>query len=269
MVAGTIYLLMVLFGGGVIEAFFIDNLSKGVKEYVVDQDRQKDIRADLKNTEKAIKNFNKERKAQFKILKIMNASRATSGDEFDGFYNQLHKEHLAFQEKLIDDRLAVSKKIHANEWASIIAFSEASIDKQEEKAQKKADKKKEKELKKSENNNRGEKEPFFKTRRAITESVPDTEKQQAMISGLDEMIISSRKLDSEIRSINVKENSIIIRQDATKEELKQIAVEMNHLRRFSFDQLIEFHMLIKENTDEPEWDKIMKAFNKDLSIAIR
>lgn len=269
MVVGTIALLMVLFGGGVIETFFIDSLSKGVKEYVVDQDRQKDIRADLKNTEKAIKNFNKERKAQFKTFKTMNASRATTGDAFDDFYNQLHKERLDLQEKLIDDRLAVSKKIHANEWASIIAFSEASSDEREEKAQKKADKKKEKELKKAENNNRGEKAPFLKTRKAITEGMPDAEAQQVMISGLDEMIISSRKLDSEIRSINVKENSIIIRQDATKEEIKQIAVEMNHLRRFSFDQLMKFRMLIKENTDELEWGKIIKAFNKDLSIAIR
>jgi len=38
------------------------------------------------------------------------------------------------------------------------------------------------------------------------------------------------------------------------------------MRRLIFDELIDFHMLVKENTTIAEWDKIMKAFNKELSI---
>jgi len=83
------------------------------------------------------------------------------------------------------------------------------------------------------------------------------------------MMIASQKLDRELRSINVKENEVIVRFDATQEEMKQIAEEVNELRRSSFEELIQIHMIIKESTDESQWDTILKALNKDLDIAIR
>ncbi len=40
MIVGTIALLTLLFGGG-LDFFFIDNLEKGVKEYVIEKDGEK------------------------------------------------------------------------------------------------------------------------------------------------------------------------------------------------------------------------------------
>ncbi len=46
----------------------------------------------------------------------------------------------------------------------------------------------------------------------------------------------------------------------------ELADQLNELRRDGFDDLIDFHMSVKEFTTEAEWDQIMKAFNKELSI---
>jgi hypothetical protein len=81
------------------------------------------------------------------------------------------------------------------------------------------------------------------------------------------MIRTFGELGNEISSINVKSNNVLVRKDATKEELKEMVEEMNVLRNLSFNQLLNFHMLVKENTSETEWDPIMKAFNKELTIS--
>ena len=267
MIVGTIYLLSILFGGD-IAIFFVDELDKGVKEYVVDKERRGDILADLKVSKKSIKQFNKDRKKQFKIYKKLNASRSVTREELNNFYVELHNDRLLFQDKIIDDRIAIIKKIQPGEWVAIIALAEETIDKRKEKAQKKADKKREKALKKDPDYVE-EDESFKKTRKAIQEEVIDMSKGQLVIRGLDDMISSFNTLNSQLRLINVEENNTIINQNTSKEELKKITKKINKLRGYSFNKLIEMHTLIKENTNEDEWGKVIKAFNKDLSISIR
>lgn len=274
MIVGTIALLAILFSGGLIDTFLVDKLDKGVKEYVVDKERQKDIRADIKSTKKYVKQFNKDRKTQFKALREMLASRDATKEDFDNFYAELHIGRVEFQGKLIDDRLALTQKIQEDEWTSIVAFSRDVIDQREEKIEKKN----QKALKKAEENpdkalknaaKAEKKQPFFKTRQAITDAVADAEKQTAMINSLDDIMKTSQELDRQIRSVNVRENDVILRRDATREELNQLAQEMNTLRRSGFEQLVQTHMTIKENTDESQWEIIMKELNKDLDMAVR
>ena len=111
-----------------------------------------------------------------------------------------------------------------------------------------------------------EKKVFVKTRKAILNNVSELGKQQVLTTGLNNMINTFEELADEAERNYVNENDILIRKDATKDELEQLAGEMNDLRRLIFDQLIEFHLLIKENTNITEWDKIMNAFNKEFSI---
>ena len=274
MIIGTIALLSVLFGGGLIDTFFVDRLDKAVKEYVLDKERQKEIRADIKSTKKYIKQFNKGRKSQFKDFQEMLGSRDSTTEDFDDFYAELHNDRVEFQNELINDRLALTQKIQEDEWLSIIAFSVDAIDQREEKI----DTKNQKALKKAEENpdkaqkkaaKAEKKQPFFKTRQAITDTVNNVEKQKLMLGGLDEMMTASQELERQIRSINVKENDVVVRRDAGRDELKQLAEEMNKLRRSGFDQLVQTHMIIKENTDQSQWKTIMKALNKDLNMAVR
>jgi len=256
MIIGTIALLTLLFGGGV-ELFFINNFDKGVKEYVIEKDRQKEILANLKTSKKLISNFNKEREKQYKLFKKLNVSHETTKGDLVDLFDDLYKERVTHQEVMIDKRLSVIKKIKADEWDSIMVFSKVSLDKQIEKEQKKLEK----------NEAKGkETKVFEKTRKAIINNVSELGKQQVLTTGLSSMINTFEELSDEAERNYVNENDILIRKDATKDELKQLAGEMNDLRRLIFDQLIEFHLLIKENTNITEWEKIMKAFNKEFSI---
>ena len=48
MIVGTIALISLLFGSGAFDVFFLPNFEKGVKEYVIGKERQKEITSDLK-----------------------------------------------------------------------------------------------------------------------------------------------------------------------------------------------------------------------------
>lgn len=256
MIIGTIALLTLLFGGSV-ELFFINNFDKGVKEYVIEKDRQKEILADLKTSKKLISNYNKGREKQYKLFKKLNVSHETTNEDLVDLFNDLHKERLTHQEIMIDKRLSVIGKIKADEWDSIMVFSKISFDKKIEKEQKKLEK----------NEAKGkETKVFEKTRKAIINNVSDLGKQQVLTTGLSSMINTFEELAGEAKSYYVNENDIIIRKDVTKDDLEQLAGEMNDLRSLIYDQLIEFHFLVKENTNITEWDKIMNAFTKEFGI---
>jgi len=78
MIAGTVFLLSILFGGGALEVFYVDKFEKGTKKYVVDKERKSDILGDIKVAKKVIKQFNKDRKKQLKAYKKLNALQSTT-----------------------------------------------------------------------------------------------------------------------------------------------------------------------------------------------
>ena len=257
MLVATMTVLILLFGGGSFETFFIDDLNKGVKEYVADEDRKKEILADLKISKELVKEYNKQRKTRFKEFEELNVSRETTSKELTEFFNVLMDERGEFQNRFIDDRIAVSKKIKPDEWTAIIEHAGLIEDKNQEKLQKKIDKAEAK-----------GKEPFEKTREAITKNVLDAARQQLLLGRLDAMLNNFNELAGKINSFNVGDSGLLVRQDASKEELKQVAGKINELRYATFNYLVGFHMVVKENTDAPEWDKIMKEFNKDMSLTV-
>ena len=82
---------------------------------------------------------------------------------------------------------------------------------------------------------------------------------------------SRRKKVNEVNTYDVfgsHNNGLLVRQDASTEEMKQVAGKINELRYATFNNLVGFHMVLKENTDAPEWDKIMKEFNNDMSLTV-
>ena len=257
MIIGTIALLTILFGGGVGEIFFVDKLEKGIKEFVLDKDRKKEILDDLKTSKAFIKDFNKERNSQMKNFYELNASYNSTSEDLIDFFNKIQDERIDFQDSIMDDRIAIADKITFDEWVLILDYSNIQADIRLTEVKEKTDKAVEK----------GKvKEPFVKTREAIEENVLTEEKQKFIIDGLDDMIRTFNELGTEISSMNVKNNDILIRKDAGKEELKVMVDEMNVLRNLSFNQVLNFHMLVREHSTETEFEPIMKAFNKELSI---
>ena len=247
-------LLSMLFFSGVNEMFFVDFLEEGVKEYVVEKERQKDILADLKSTKKFIEAFNKGRESKYKEFKELYNSPSTSNEDLQLFFDDLRKERLETQDKMIDQRLTTLNKIETDEWKSIIENSKTLVN--EEKEKKKA----------SENTS----EPIFeKTRNAIKSNVSDLTKQKALIDGLNNMLNSFEEIEEKINSKDIKGSSSLIKKEASKEELKEELEGINELRKQSFAQLITFRDHVKENCNGLQWTEVMTAFTKEFSISSR
>lgn len=230
-------------------------MRKGVKEYVIDVERRDNILADLKKTEKTIKGFNKERKSQFKAFKKMNAARETTREEFSHFLETLMSERKEARIMLVDVRIGLAARITEDEWQAIILKSGEAIGKRQEKAQKKIDKDIEK-----------GREVFGKTHATIVNNISEDKKQNLLLDELNKLQVNLTILTNNINSVNVKEQSILARQDSEKAKFKQLAEELDSIRYSAFTQLIDFHVLVKENSNQEEWNKVMKQFNKDLDL---
>ena len=253
MIISTIALLTLLFGS-VSETFMVDKLEKGVKQYVVDKERKKEITAELKEVTKYVKAFNKKRKGDLKKFQELNFGRNASRHDFSDFFDELMKERKDFQEKVLSDRVRLSKKIEPEEWELIMKKSDESLDKKAEKQQKKTDKGK-------------ISEPFEKTKATIHKFVTDVERKDKIHESLDQFIDSQNFVVETLADMNSKDSEIINKRKATKEELMNLASALNELRSQSQNDLVDFHMSVKEYSTQAEWDKIMKAFNKEMTIS--
>ena len=253
MIIGLATLISILFFGGISETFLVDKLEKGAKQYIVDKERKKEITAELKEASKYIKAFNKKRKAQMKAFQDLNLNRDASRKDFSDFFDELIKERKQFQEKVLSNRVSLAKKIEQEEWDNIMKKSGESLEKKEKKLQKKTDKGK-------------ISQPFEKTNATIDKFVTDAGRKDKIHESLDQFIASQKLAVETLADMNSKDSDIISKKDATKEELMEMALALNELRFQALNNLVDFHMSAKEYLTQAEWDKIMKAFNKEMSI---
>ena len=257
MIAGILALFSLLFFGGAEEVFFVDKIEKGVKKYVVEKDRKKEITLELKEAKKLLKEFNKDRKREFKKFKNFYGSRDTETRDLLDFFMDLRTERLVFKNKVLEHRVSIYGKINSEEWNSILAYSESVFDKKYKKEQKKEQKKK---------NSRDE--TFNRTRKVISE-LTDSYKQKVLADALTELELSINELAIKIKSVNVKEHDVLSNKNSSLTELQEAIGEMNELRSLGYKELVLFHSLVKDNTNDLEWESIMKALSKDISLSAR
>lgn len=256
MIVGTLTLLAVLFGSGSFDLFFIHDFEKSVKEIILDKDRSNDILADLKEAKSIAKAFEKQRKTNLKEFKTLNTSRATSDEDFKAYFTKIHTQRVEYQTEIIDIRIITNAKIELAEWNSILEYSKSSFEKEIAKAQRKSEKKKEKPVE----------PPFTKTKEVLSEKITDSEKGLEVKTQLDNLINVMSKLQKDISGTFEEDKVIIIKKDATKSELHYVVEDINQIRSSFFNELVSFHFVLKENTNEDEWQPIIKSFNKELHL---
>lgn len=254
MIIGTIALLSLLFGGGLGELFFIEKFEESINEIIVDKDRKKEILASLKISKASIAEYNETRVSKLKDFEKLNLSYSTDNKELAAFFGELQKNQVDFHNDIMDNRIEILSKITEEEWSLILIYSEKELDKRTEKEEEKIEKKGEAET------------PFSATKEAIVKIGLSEEKQLLISDALNNLIKSIQDLGTEITSIGVKNNAILTRKNATKEELTAMFSEMRRLRKICFTEITHFHVLVKEQSSESEFTTVMKAFNKELTI---
>jgi hypothetical protein len=171
----------------------------------------------------------------------------------ESFFDQLMIERRDFQQKVIDDRIYIVKKIEQEEWDLILELSRKSVEKNKEKAEKKETKGK----------TTG---AFEKTKKVIDENITDDQRKNKVMAILNEFIESQKKSIQQLQTMNATDSKILSNKDASEDELQEVAENLNELREITFRDLANFHFLTKDNTTEAEWDQIMKSFNKEIDI---
>jgi glycerophosphoryl diester phosphodiesterase len=256
MVLGTIALLTLLFSTGSFELFFIHDFENGVKEIIIDKDRKKDILTDIKQSEKTFKDFNKQRQSDLKQFKKLNVTKATTSDQFIEFFSEVETQRLAIQSKLIDSRIKINKKIEPQEWDSIVAFSKSNLEEESVANQKKEEKKK----------GKNAVESFAQTQETISKMITSSENKENILKGLAQLKGKMNELQNTIDDLILNSSSLFTQKEASKTELLEFNKRMNNTRSLLYQELVSFHGVMSKNSNDAEWKKIIKSFNKDLEL---
>lgn len=251
MIIGIVTLIMMLFGGGSLDVFYIDKIEQGIKKEVVDKDRKKDIQSDLKAYTKSVKEFNKVRKNQLKDLRKKNLEKSTSGNWYMEFFESRMQERINLQKTFIEQRIALQQKITDDEWGNIMKRASDETTKQTEKEQRKEMKKK-------------DKNAFSDQEKAIVENVADQERRMILLEALGVYELVYDQIHESYENINVNESIFLADKDATEEEMLILAELLNEQRIILYEGYAVFLIVMQEATTDEEWKPIMKAFNKLL-----
>ena len=244
MIVGTIALISMLFFGGV-EYFLMDELEKGVKTFVVEKDRRKEIQADLKVSMDIIKAFNKDRASKLKVLKEMNANRDVTKKEFDKFYYDRHEERSALHDNVISARLKVLPKLKKEEWEGIVKMSEETVTAKREKATKKKPK-----------------DIFAKVIKTINKTIEEKDKASKAVKLVNDFEVVRNAAVKSLETLKASDNEVLTKKDASFDEMKSMAEGGMSFRKKAYMAFVDFHFQMKDITNETEWAKIMKEFNK-------
>jgi hypothetical protein len=249
MIIGIATLLMMLFGIGGTDVFYMDKLEEGVKKYVVDKDRKKECKAILKKQSENVNQFLKQYKMRIKYLKEENLEKATTDEWYENFFMAALEERKVLQLNSIDLRLELQKKINDDEWAKIVEMSEDATRKLEEKELKK-------EMKK------GAESFYERFSELITEEILDSTKKTNIIEGLNEMQIEWLDLVDRIDDIDAVNSSLLTDKNATREQMLASVKDLNQYRLEFNEAYIRFFRILKDNTSDTEYVTLIKEINK-------
>jgi hypothetical protein len=247
-IVGIFTLISLLLFGDAQQYFFVENLEKGVKEYVVDKERSNEIKMLLKEVKDETKSFNKVRKKQLKELRSMNLNVELERNDFTELFDQLAEKRSEYQRKVISQRIHAVEKIENEEWQNIIDYSNAALDKQIAKAEKKKKK--------------NEKDAFASVEKTIIKSLTNTDNQNAALSALNKLKSDLNDMNQGFLDINTKENKVLINKSASLSDGMAISEEMNSLRAKAWNSMLDFRFTLKDIAEEDQWIKIMKSLNK-------
>ena len=245
MLIGIATLFTMLFFGESQQYFQINKIEKGVKTYVQDKERSKEILADLRATKTNMKSFYKTRKGLLKELHALNIDPKAEKEDFEIYYGKRAEERKKFQHEMISERVFIVAKINDEEWENIISLS----DKVEQKKQIKEGRKK-------------DKDSFAGIKKAIENNLKSLDEKAQALALLQNLEVRYELLREKTESINSLESNLLATKHTSAEEFKKISEDINRRRREAYLALADFHFDMRDVADEEEWIKIMNALNK-------
>ncbi|WP_136481741.1 hypothetical protein [Cognatitamlana onchidii] len=252
MIVGIIALITALFFGGPGEIFYVDDLEKGIKKNILDKERKKEILADFKITKEVIKDYEKQRKKDFKVFKNIYSSFNTTNTDLESFFNNLLAARNKYQNTIIDKRILIFEKIEDQEWSNILESSITASQKRIEKLEKKASKGKDR---------------FEKTKASVNNSNISKDQKDLIQEGLEEVGYTAAQLEKTLLSINPNSDKILANKHSKKDKLLELVKKDSQTRSEFINAVINFHQIVKNNSNEDGFNDIIKAFLKEVNMS--
>ncbi len=249
MLIGLATLITILFLGGAPDYFLVTGLEKGVKEYIVDKEKKKELLAEFKIAKKKSKAIYKTRSELIKELKVLNADRLATTADFQENETLLIENAVEYQDLVINSRLNLINNITKDEWANIIAYSKNEVAQEKEKLQKKIDDGK-------------IKDPFKDLEAQINKKIADEKNRTVVTEALKTFKNDFMTLAEKLNERNVNDTPVLMNKNSSKKDLKEIAAKINNIRKETYKSMLDFRSVLLENTNYEEWSKIIKEFNK-------
>ena len=240
-----------LFGGGSFEVFYIDKIEQGVKKYVTDKDRKKELQGYFEEYKKICQSYNKGMQRDLKNLKKQNLDRTVQIAWYEDFFKKRLDQTTKIQANFIDYRIHIQNVINDNEWTQIMELASSAETQEQEKKEKQARKNSDKDL-------------MSKLRKTANENIVNPSSKTDVLAAWD---IFKEDYDATVETydhINVEDSETLVDKNVSEEEMKEIIVKLDSIRAKMYVAHIGFLKVLKGNTSNEAYQAIMKEFNKLL-----
>lgn len=251
MIIGLATLVMMIFGSGSLEVFYMDKIEEGIDKQISDKGRKKELLADLKAYSQVAKMFNKSRNNHLKTLRKKNLYKSTSQNWYTEFFAERMIEREKLQAFFINQRILLQQKIDEDEWESIMKMAADETTKLAEQERKRVSKDRDKSI-------------FRAQEKAVNEYLLNKEKKELVLIALSNYEKSYHLIVESYNNINVNETDFLENRNASEDEMLKLAENLNKHRADMYQRYMEYLKVLKKSTTDKEWKAIIKDFNNVL-----
>ena len=249
-------LMALIFGGGAESEFAtsIPHLNKEIRRHVEDKSREDTLLKLVKEYEKTINRYNKQKKKQFKALNKISPDREKTSEEFMTAYDAYYKSREELLSELIGYRLMFQEQITEEELLLLIEEAHLSSKKERRHDQKAEDKSEDKLAR-----------IFEDLNNIVLRHIEDSAKVGIVTQDLHAFESSLYAAVDESYQLEVERKLRLDDRNATREEIEEMYSQSNQLRYDTAKNFAELRQKVIDNTNEKEW----KAINKELETFLK
>jgi hypothetical protein len=248
-------LITLIFGvsGGAESEFasYIPNIKKEIRQNVSEEIRKDTLMVLIKDYEKAIKKYDKEKEKLLKKVDRASADREVSTEVLLQYYDDYYQARLSLFSELIGYRLLFQDQL-TDEELLLITDKAVATSKREWRKENKKEQKKEEKLEKV----------FLDIHEIIVKHISDSAKMVVVSKSLQDFESTVYSFVDESINLTMKRKDRLDEKDATREDIEKMYESTNQLRYRASREFARLREVLILNTDEKEW----KAINKELKV---
>ena len=109
------------------------------------------------------------------------------------------------------------------------------------------------------------KDIFSKVIKTINKTIEEEDKASKAVKLVNDFEVVRNTAIKSIESLNASDNEVLTKKNASFDELKSMVEGGMSFRKEAYIAFVDFHFQMKDITNETEWAKIMKEFNKVIN----